>query len=225
MINSLVNKKKILKNFLDICTLDGWNNKSLGDAVIKSGFKLEDQELIFDNGIHSLIDFFIDQNNEKMRKKAAKIDFTKLRVRDKIKELVKIRLLIEEDNKNALQSLITISKGERIPNLAKNTYKVTDLMWEIIGDKSTDFNFYTKRLILSKVLTRTTLCFINDTSKNHKKSWDLLDDQIEKVMKLGEIKMKMKNYMEKIQSCANKTSNLKSNLKKLPFIRLINPNT
>jgi ubiquinone biosynthesis protein COQ9 len=222
MIDSLTNKKKILKNFLDICVLDGWNNDSLGQSIEEAGFGAEDQNLIFPNAIHSLTDFFIEQGNEEFLIKSKKINFSELRVRNKIKELVRLRLLIESDNKNALRALLTISKGRRIPALVKNAYKISDLMWSCAGDSSTDFNFYTKRAILSKVFTRTLIYFISDQSKNNEKSWDFLDDQIEKVMKIGEVKMKIKKYISKAQDCAAKACNLKEGVTKLPFIRLFN---
>lgn len=222
MIDSLTNKQKILKSFLDICVLDGWNNDTLGQAIEESGFKIEDQHIIFPNAVHSLTDFFAAQGNEEFLKKSKKIDLSELRVRDKIKELVKLRLLIEEDNKNALRALITITKGRRIPVLVKNAYKISDLMWKFAGDSSTDFNFYTKRAILSKVFSRTLIHFISDQSKNNQESWDFLDLEIEKVMKIGEVKMKVKEYVNKAQDCATKACNLKENITKLPFIRLIN---
>jgi ubiquinone biosynthesis protein COQ9 len=149
-----------------------------------------------------------------LEKKASKIDLSKMKVRDKIKKLVKTRLLIEENNRNSLKSLITLSKGKRIPNLVKNNYNIAGLIWTTAGDSSTDFNFYTKRLILSKVFARTFINFVNDESEGFQDSWNFLDDQIDKVMKIGQIKMKIKN-------CTTTACNLKENIKELPFLRLL----
>lgn len=213
MSNSFTNKKKILKNFLNICVLDGWNNESLDEAINKSNLDVKDRALFFDNGIYSLIDFFIEHGNEELVKKAKKIDLSQMKVRDKIKELVKLRILVEEGNKNAIKALITISKGKRIPTLVKNNYKISSLIWDIAGDTSTDFNFYSKRLILSKVFARTFINFANDESVNYQETWKLLDEQIDKIMKISQIKMKIKN-------CVATSCNFKDNIKELPFLRL-----
>ncbi len=227
-MNSFVNRRKILDNFLKICAIDGWSNQSLKEASIHSGFNDGDELLIFEDGIYSLIDFFFEQGNLELKKESKKIDLKNLRVRDKIKELVKLRLDIDKDQKNALQSLTTISRGRKIPTLIKNSYNIADIIWKIAGDNSEDFNFYSKRIILSKVFTRVSLKFIADSSVDNKNSWKLLDEEIEKIMQISIIKEKFKksksyrgakficNFKERFKG------NFKNNIQDLPFIRLFN---
>ena len=59
-------------------------------------------------------------------------------------------------------------------------------MWYIAGDNSTDFNFYTKRIILSVVYSSVVLHFINNESmfETEKK----LDTNLLKVSKIPLIK-------------------------------------
>ena len=45
-------------------------------------------------------------------------------------------------------------------------YKSIDQIWFIAGDTSTDFNFYTKRLILSGIYTRVVLFFFNNNDQD-----------------------------------------------------------
>jgi len=222
MINSVKNKQKILEIFLDNSLLNGWNNESLKEAAREAEFTDADVNIFFEKGIYSFIDFYIDEGNKKLEKKFENIDLEPLKIRDKIKELVKARLLIEENNKRALRSLTAISKGKKIPNLLKNSYKIADKMWEISGDKSTDFNFYTKRLILSKVFSKTLLKFIHDNSADNQKSWDFLDKEIERVMKIGKVKKQMQNCVSKVKEYVGVNEVLKEKISKLPFVRLIN---
>jgi len=217
-MNSLKNRQKILDNFLKICIIDGWSNQSLKEAAAKSGFKDGDELLIFEDGIYSLIDFYFEIGNNEFRKKAEQLELEDLKIRDKIKNLVKLRLNIEEGNKNALHSLVSISRGRRIPTLIKNSYNISDSMWRASGDNSQDFNFYSKRIILSKIFTRVALKFIDDESDNHQDSWNLLDKEISKIMKISTIKEKIKN--SKINKAAKIACNLKENFKDLPFVRL-----
>ena len=223
MINSIKNKQKILEIFLNNSLLNSWNNESLKEAVLEAGFSEGDSNIIFEKGIYSFIDFFIDEGNKKLEERVVNIDLNSLKIRDKIKELVKTRLLIEENNKRALRNLTTISKGQKIPNLLKNSYRIADKMWEVSGDRATDFNFYTKRLILSKVFSKTLLYFIQDNSADNQKTWDFLDKEIEKVMKIGKVKKQMNDYIEKVKECVvDNDGFLKEKISKLPFIRLIN---
>ncbi len=226
MINSKNNKQKILEAFLKNCLLNGWNDENLKNSAREVGFSEMDLDLFFKNGVYSLIDFFIDEGNKELEEKAKEIDLKSLKIRDKIKELVKLRLLIEAENKKALRVLITISKGVIITKLLKSSYKISDKIWQIAGDKSnsSDFNFYSKRFILSKVFSKTLRCFISDNSVNNKKSWDLLDNEIEKVMRIGKIKMQIQTCTNKLKECTFSNSFMKENFKKLPFIRLFHHN-
>ena len=46
-------------------------------------------------------------------------------------------------------------------------YESVDLMWYIAGDRSIDFNFYSKRMILSGIYGRVLLCYFNNDDKSN----------------------------------------------------------
>ena len=66
-------------------------------------------------------------------------------------------------------------------------------MWKAIGDPSTDFNFYTKRITLGAVYSSCFLYWLNDESDNAADTWDFLDRRIENVMQIEKIKAKCRN--------------------------------
>lgn len=132
-----------------------------------------------------------------------------IRVRDKIKQEILNRLRIGD--KKYVVLLSKLQEFYMIPShynvFLETTWNSADNMWKNIGDKSTDFNYYTKRLILSTVYKSTLCYYLRDKSKDHKNTSDFLDNAIERVMTIGKIK---------------KGSNVISRLKnKIPFIRLI----
>ena len=63
-------------------------------------------------------------------------------------------------------------------------YKTVDLIWYAVGDKSADFNFYTKRALLAGVISATSLFWINDESEDSVDSWQFLDRRIADVLKI-----------------------------------------
>ncbi len=132
-----------------------------------------------------------------------------IRVRDKIKQEILNRLRIGD--KKHIDLLSRLQEFYMIPSncnlFLETTWSSANNMWMNIGDKSTDFNYYTKRLILSTVYKSTLCYYLRDKSKTYKNTLDFLDSAIEKVMAIGKIK---------------RGSNLVSRLKnKIPFIRLI----
>ena len=110
----------------------------------------------------------------------------------------------------------------------KHAGKIADFIWIAIGDKSTDFNFYSKRLTLSKIILQTFAIFIKDESTDLENTKKFIDLQIEKVMKFEKFKAKIKNFSAnfKEKSCEffqDENGNIKPAkqvLQDLPFIRL-----
>ena len=68
---------------------------------------------------------------------------------------------------------------------AKCLYRTVDAIWYAAGDTSTDYNFYTKRLLLAGVYASTLLFWLNDTSEGRAETWAFLDRRIAEVTRLG----------------------------------------
>jgi ubiquinone biosynthesis protein COQ9 len=67
---------------------------------------------------------------------------------------------------------------------ARLLYKTVDAIWYAIGDRSTDFNFYTKRALLAGVYGSTVLYWLEDKSEGQAESWGFLDRRIADVMRV-----------------------------------------
>ena len=61
---------------------------------------------------------------------------------------------------------------------ARLLYKTVDAIWYAIGDRSTDFNFYTKRGLLAGVYSATLFYWLNDKSEGGQATWTFLDRRI-----------------------------------------------
>ncbi len=114
----------------------------------------------------------------------------------------KITILLNEKLKNDLKNKDEIKKlmKDNIKKCNKEFFFVYNLssdMWYLAGDKSTDYNFYTKRLILSGILFK--LYFKILTLKEYKEeelSKDI-DSEILKVGKFNKIKSDFLSLFEK----------------------------
>ena len=54
LIDSFENKQKILTNFLEICPLEGWSDKTLSAAFLKAEIDEKFLHFIFENGRQKL---------------------------------------------------------------------------------------------------------------------------------------------------------------------------
>lgn len=241
IIDSIAVKQKILSKFLELASFDGWNEETLKKSIRVCGIDDKFHSLIFENGCLDLIEFYIEQQNLRSKDLANEIyDLKNLKIRDKIKNFLYLRFEVEIKNKIALRRLvnfyidpanfISVKYGPKpMMNVLKNCYKIADFMWYSIDDNSTDFNFYTKRLTLAKIILRSFAVFLKDDSEDLEKTKKFIDVQIENVMKFEKHKAKVKNIVKNSKTVfekviLNEDGSLRSRkdiLKSLPFIRLI----
>jgi ubiquinone biosynthesis protein COQ9 len=240
IFDSLETKQKVLSHFLEIAAFDGWSEETLKKSINACDIDDKFKNLIFENGCLDLIEFYIEQQNQQSAKMLAQNpDFKDLKIRDKIKSSLYFRFEVEAQNKVVLQRLInfyldpknflSVERGPRpLIQSLKSCYKIADFIWYNIGDKSTDFNFYTKRLTLSKIILRSLFVFLKDDSENLEKTKNFIDLQIENVMKFEKRKTQFKAISKKIKNGAlelvlDDSGTLKPPskiFKNLPFIRL-----
>lgn len=240
LLDSIETKTKILNKFLELAAFDGWNDQVLAQALEESGVDPKFQDLVFEGGCFELSQFYIEVQNQKTSELVKAIsDFSGFKIRDKIRTILYLRFESEIQNKLALQrmtnfyfnpkNLLSTQYGPRpsIHSLA-NAYKIADFMWYEILDKSTDFNFYTKRLTLAKIILRTLSVFLKDESENIEKTKAFIDQEIDKVMAFEKRKSQIKNRAlkakDKLLEFSLNEEGLpkkpKEIIKDLPFIRL-----
>ena len=78
----------------------------------------------------------------------------------------------------------------------KTLFKIADEIWFLAGDKSTDYNYYTKRIILMNIYAITFSFFVFDNSKDLERTKKFLDKEISAVLKFGNFKNKLKKNIK-----------------------------
>ena len=73
-------------------------------------------------------------------------------------------------------------------NIRKSTaylWQAADDVWIAAGDVSTDYNRYTKRLLLIAVMKSTLSFWLKDISTDCSATWTFLDRRVDDVMRIG----------------------------------------
>ncbi|MBP7710243.1 MAG: COQ9 family protein [Rickettsiales bacterium] len=234
LLDSNETKEKILAEFLPICAFDGWTQDALLKAISQCKIEEKFAGLIFENGCLDLAEFYVEFQNKKAAQKLAEItDFHSKKIREKIRLALYARFEVEKNNQLALQRLrnfyldpknftsLEIGAKPAIQSL-QACYKISDFIWKEINDQSTDFNFYTKRLTLAKIILRSFAVFVKDESQDFVTTKNFVDSQIESVMKFEKRKQQVKKVFNEVflnQDGAPKSA--KEFVKNLPFFRLI----
>ena len=170
-------KKLVSEHAKKLISSYGVNGNMLSNAVLDAGFSAEYKHILFPGGLKDLLRFIADDMDGLMLQKLEELDVDTMRVRDRIRQAVKIRLSLYraiDDYQQALRRILYFClQPQNAPFAARAAYNTADKIWLAAGDTSTDFNFYTKRFLLSAVYTSTFLYFIRDRSYDHRKKLDL----------------------------------------------------
>jgi ubiquinone biosynthesis protein COQ9 len=177
-------KTKILLSALPDVPFDGWTDSLLERAADRMQV---DSAEAFPKGIKELVEYFSIWANDETLAKLKKSKLETMRVRDRITLGVRTRLEILQPYKQAVSAALAfMALPPRNLAMPKLVWTTADMLWRAAGDTATDYNHYTKRILLSGVLTSTTLYWLNDTSKNHTNTWQFLDRRIGDVLKIGQ---------------------------------------
>lgn len=202
-------KDNIKNKFLDQIKIEvpfyGWTKEMLFEVEKKLSLEKNYHVLLFPGELKEIVTLFEEDLDNCMTQVFEKKNAGKeMKVSEKIKECIKIRFKgNSKNNKIILSKLNSFYFTVNNFTLAyKNFWRTVDKIWYLAGDKSTDFNYYTKRGLLFTVYKSTFLYYIN--SDSNEATWDFLDKKIQDVMKLGNVK------------------NIPKMLDKIPFFRLRN---
>jgi len=205
--NYLLKKRlEVLKYAKIFISEKGLNKNSLENISKRYGLNINEIELLFPEGNIDLIKFTLEQLNKELEEYCKKIDLIRLPVHKRIKKVLLSKISLMNKNKLFYRSIfLNLLIPKKNFSLSNQLYNSVDQIWFIAGDSSTDFNFYTKRLILSGIYSRVILFFFNNN--NQEELEKILDESLKRVSKIPEIKSKLKIFKDYLPKIANFVKN------------------
>lgn len=180
---------------------DGWGDKALAIAAEQLGVPAGRAKLCFPGGPVEMIDGWFDSIDRAMAMDWPPERVAKLRMRERIRDLVLYRIGLIHPHKEALRRAFAIlGQPQNAMTTAKLAWRAADRMWRIAGDTSTDFNHYTKRGILSALYTSTMLIYLDDEGENLGETRSFLDRRIDDVMRFEKFKASWRGGRERMPS-------------------------
>jgi ubiquinone biosynthesis protein COQ9 len=194
-------RARILETFPAHAARLGWTDAAFKAACEEVQIGEGEAALACPNGAADLFDAFADRADEAMIEAMDRLDLPKMRIREKVRAAVQLRLEAQADYKDAARAMTrALTRPDRTPIAARLLWRTADRIWRTLGDKSTDENFYSKRAILSGVLASTYARWFSDDSADHEATWSFLDARIENVMQFEKFKANLKPISEGVQS-------------------------
>tara|TARA_Y100000768_G_scaffold360328_1_gene317479 strand:+ start:94 stop:723 length:630 start_codon:yes stop_codon:yes gene_type:complete len=154
-------KLRILEDAKKIVVKDGWS-KNLLKKLLSNKIKSSDLTYYFPNGYIDILELSLIELNKSLENKLNKINIINFPMSRRIKKILLVRLEILNEEKIFFKKTfnhLILPQNNKI--MKKNLYNSVDSMWYLAGDNSTDFSFYTKRLILAAIYTNALYKFFN----------------------------------------------------------------
>lgn len=190
---------QIIKDFNSTLNIDFQIKKSLEKFVNDKKSLLRLKRYHFPRGLDDVLLNFLRLNEEKLINisRLKKNIFTNLRVHEKIIFIIMEYLKILNNYKKSFKQLfVYMLINARFILANRVLFQIADQTWFISGDKSIDFNYYTKRLILMKVYLLTFLFWLkNEDTKNMDKTKVFVEKVIKRVLTFGKIKSRLKGLL------------------------------
>jgi len=183
MTDSEALREKLIDAAIAHVPFDGWGDKALAAAARDLGVDPTLVRNAFPGGGIEMIEFHSRLADRRMVADFEQADTTGLKLREKVALAVRLRLSANTAHREAIRRALTILALPLHAALAARLlYRTVDAIWYGLGDKSTDYNFYTKRALLAGVYSATLLYWINDKSAESAETWAFLDRRIAEVM-------------------------------------------
>ena len=140
----------------------GWSMVAAKQAAREADITPGEQALAAPNGISSLIDHFFDRAIDQMLASLATQDLAVLRTHERVAAGIRAWLDALVPHKEAVRKaagkgLLPWGAGAAI----KRVWAIADAIWEAAGDTATDYNRQTKRALLSAVMPRIVLYWLD----------------------------------------------------------------
>ena len=185
-------KDAIILAALPHVPFDGWSRKILESAAESAGLGTSTAARLFPGGAKDAVAQFMDLADRLMLEDLGTLDLASMKIRVRIATAVRTRLARWTPHREAVRRALALSP---LPPFAggalRGWYKTVDAIWRAAGDKSTDFNFYTKRGLLAAVYGTTVLFWLDDRSDDCAATWAFLDRRIAEVMQVPQLKAKL----------------------------------
>lgn len=192
-------REPLLRAIVSHVPFDGWTDAAVERGAKDLGIDPKRARLSFPGGMREMIALHSALADAALGEVLDKTDLSTMKIREKVTFAVRARLELIADDRMAIERAALLLANPRCAGLARRLiWNTADAIWRGIGDQSTDYNYYSKRTILSTVYSTTLTAFLGDSSDGFERTWAFLDRRIAGVMRFEKTKAKVLKRTDKL---------------------------
>lgn len=192
-------RDKLLEAALAHVPFDGWTEKALIRGAENIGRGRGDVLRLFPGGGTEALEAFLRRADVRMLEALDHHDLEALRVHERVRLAIRLRFEGNVRYREAIRrGLATLALPQNAGLGLKSLYRTVDSIWAAAGDRSTDYNWYTKRLLLAGVYSSVLLFWLEDESDDYQESWAFLDRRLADVAQVPKGIAKVRKALDRL---------------------------
>lgn len=193
-------RDSLLDSLLPLTVFDGWTEGALQQAAMHAGVSAFEARRAFARPVDA-IDYFTARADRAMVESlTADPSYLSLKIRERIAQAVMLRFHQQAGHREAVRRAMAVyAMPWNATHALQSLYATVDVIWRAAGDTSTDWNFYTKRLLLSKVYSTSLRIWLDDTTPGLSETEAFLRRRIENVMQIEKFKARTRDSWGKLE--------------------------
>jgi len=187
-------KLEIFNQFIAKSQQEKANIDLLKTITTDIGLSANMAAILFPAGLSDILSMIFEMRFAHLAKETVISELNVLRVKDRIKHLLLKFFNSMAEEKLAIKSILK-SSGKDLSLLVINlkiSWQIVDAIWYMAGDKATDFNYYTKRILLYSVYIPSLVYWMSN-KRSDKGLENFIDNLLIRVNKIGKVKSWFKN--------------------------------
>lgn len=200
----MTDKEKLLEKFIEVLPFEGWNADALEHASKNCGFPDNYSRVLYPGGIREFTEEFANNSNKVALEEAKNYGFESMKISQKAEELIFQKVKSYHESLKSFEALKKFVSYAISPQLigtaARGVFAFSDESWRAMGDKSTDFSFYTRRASFAAIYTKSMLYSLDDNSENLVKTRNYIKKSIDGLMKFHKLKGRASEYFGKLKN-------------------------
>lgn len=181
-------RRRLMMNALENVPFEGWSEAGFRCACERIAADPVEARRECPAGALDLALEFQRWGDELMEKELAETDLNSMRMNERVATAVETRLAVVAEHREAVRRVMTLFalpfNGTRG---ARSLWRSADRIWNLLGDRADDYNWYTKRAMLSAVIGSSALYWLGD-SGNGESTRLFIERRINDVMRVETIK-------------------------------------
>lgn len=184
----------ILAEVLKAAAFDGFTPLALERAARAAGRSKADLAAAFPGGTTEMLRWWSHRADAAAAAAAGERREPPLKIREKVAAGIEARIAFLRPHKEAARRAAAyLALPHNAPEAARLVWATADAIWRAMGDPSTDFNFYSKRAILSGVWSSTFARWLADDSVDEAATKAFLAARIDNVMQFEKFKARVRD--------------------------------